>query len=42
MVLRLEDTDQSRLVPGAAAALDAMLQWASTAFSPHQLALRHR
>lgn len=28
MVLRLEDTDQTRLVPGAAAALDAMLQWA--------------
>jgi glutamyl/glutaminyl-tRNA synthetase len=28
MVLRLEDTDQTRLVPGAAAALESMLKWA--------------
>lgn len=28
LVLRLEDTDQSRLVPGAAEAIEDMLEWA--------------
>eukprot|EP00035_Acanthoeca_spectabilis_P033570 m.24351 g.24351 ORF g.24351 m.24351 type:complete len:231 (+) comp6066_c0_seq2:60-752(+) len=27
MILRIEDTDQARLVPGAAAALEEVLQW---------------
>lgn len=27
-VLRLEDTDQSRLVPGAAESIEDMLEWA--------------
>lgn len=28
LVLRLEDTDQSRLVPGAAESIEDMLEWA--------------
>lgn len=27
-ILRLEDTDQSRLVPGAAESIEDMLEWA--------------
>lgn len=31
-ILRLEDTDQSRLVPGAAESIEDMLEWAGKRF----------
>lgn len=30
LILRLEDTDRARLIPGAADAIEDMLEWAGT------------